>query len=83
MYFKKPIHLWKDVPSPNHSIILDSIPKNELITSNNIIRNVLENKNNDLVKKSGEVESLLKDLVSWRMVGEVYGLRIEKFLKDF
>lgn len=82
-FFKKEIHQWKDVPSPQHSIVLKAIPRGELVTLNTVVGNVMSDKDNDLIRKAGEVYSYLNDLVKGKYIAEVHGERLFKFLKDF
>ncbi len=81
-YYRKNLHVLKTVPSPNHSVVLAAVQSDKLICMEDIVKNVLLNKDNDTVNNAVEVGHLLKDLLNYEFIGEVHGLKIEKFLKN-
>ncbi len=83
IYFKKPLKYHKDAPSPNHSVVLSSLPSGELVCLDRLSDYVLANKDNELVRSKREVQVLLGDLIKEKMVGEVHSERLWKFLKDY
>lgn len=80
-FYKKDIHQWKDVPSPQHSIVLNAIPNGELVTKKTIVNNVMIDKDNDLIKWANDVGPYLTDLVRDGYVGEAVSERIYRFIK--
>ncbi len=58
-------------------------PEGELVTLNTIVGNVMCNKENDCIRKPQEVQTLLDDLVKYKLVGSVHGERLYRFCKDF
>jgi hypothetical protein len=80
-FYKKDIHQWKDVPSPQHSIVLKAIPNGELVTKKTIVNNVMVDKDNDLIKWANDVAPYLNDLVLGGYVAEIHSERIYKWVK--
>ena len=80
-YYRKFIKDWQAVSSPNYSVVLKAVPSGKLMYIEDIVKLVLNDKENDTVKSGREVESVLKSLITDGFVGEAHGLKIEKFIK--
>lgn len=79
-YFRRNMHEWKNSPSANHSVVLHGVTLGKLVTLDEIVNNVLSNKDNDSVKNKRQVETLLADLIKDGGVTELHGERIYHWL---
>jgi hypothetical protein len=80
--FRKFIPKHKVVGSVQESIVFNGVPQGKLVCMEDIVRNVLADKNNDgLIKNGREVENVVKGLLENDFLGEAYGLKLEKFIK--
>lgn len=80
-YWRKSIHLWKEITSVGQSLVLNSIPEDQLVSLEQITQLVAANKDNDCVKNKQQVRTLLEQLIQEGFVGECIGIKMEKFLK--
>jgi len=81
-YFRKDIHEWATPTSPQESLVLSAIPTGELLTINTILGNLLNNKDNDLIRSTREVRTYLDNLIKLGFVGEANFERVYKFVKS-
>lgn len=83
VYFRKEPHLWTPLANPSSSVVYNALVPSRLNYVDDITDKVLKNKDNDEVKSGIQVRTILANLVKDGFVGEVHGIKLEKFLKTF
>ena len=80
-YYKKFIKPGQTLRSPNESVVFKAIKPGRFMYLEEIKSAVLADKENDSVKSGTAVCDVLGWLITNNFVGEIHGLKIEKFLK--
>lgn len=83
IFFKKPQHIWKTAPSPQHSIILASMPEGEIFNINQLCDVVFKNKDNSLLKTRRDVVFYLHDCVDQGYIAELFSEKVYKLLREY
>lgn len=82
-FFRKEPHLWTTLTNASSSIVYNALCPSRLNYVDDITDRVLKNKDNEEIRSGVQVRTILANLVKDGFVGEVHGIKLEKFLKGF
>lgn len=82
VFLKKPKPVWATAQNKGQSIILAAIAEGELLNFNTILGNVINNKDNDLLKNKKDVEHYINDCIQAGFLVEIHGEQLWRMFRD-
>ena len=81
-FFRLPIGLWQEAGSVGASLVLNALPEGEFMSFNNIMRNLRDNKDNNLIRNEKDLEYYLDVCIKHKMVAEVHSEVLFRLFRD-